>query len=312
MVLGPYFDAGCFLLGRRHNQKPLIKKGKGARRSPSRTPRSVPSLATYLPFLWAPAFQGLKSRPLKVDGKMDATNDAPKRNRSLAVHILLWTTVLAVLLGAAGATVALLGVGKWLVREDPLQPTTAIAVLSGNTPDRALEAAQLYYDGYAKEIWLTHPGLRVDSLAELGIRYPAEDDVNTRVLRRVGIPAKAIHVLETPIVNTDQELEVISATLQSRGGQKVIIVTNKAHTRRVHVLWDKYFAGRGQIIVHAVSDDPFQPGHWWKYSGSLTQVVHEVLGIMNCWAGLPVEATPLKNSAVMANGENVPEHSAAD
>jgi len=154
--------------------------------------------------------------------------------------------------------------------------------------------------------------LHADSLAELGIHYPAEDDVNARVLRRVGIPAKAIHVLETPIVNTDQELDVISAALQSRGGQKVIIVTNKAHTRRVHLLWDKFYASRGQLIVHAVSDDPFQPSRWWKYSGSLVQVVHEVLGIMNAWAGLPVEATPLKNSAVMANGENVPEHSAAD
>ena len=243
---------------------------------------------------------------------MGPTNDAPQKRRSLALRVLLWTVALTVLLGIASSVVVLLGVGKWLVKEDPLQQTTAIAVLSGNTPDRALEAAQLYYDGYAKEIWLTHPGLHADSLAELGIHYPAEDDVNARVLRRVGIPAKAIHVLETPIVNTDQELDVISAALQSRGGQKVIIVTNKAHTRRVHLLWDKFYASRGQLIVHAVSDDPFQPSRWWKYSGSLVQVVHEVLGIMNAWAGLPVEATPLKNSAVMANGENVPEHSAAD
>ena len=252
----------------------------------------------------------MKDRPLKVDGTMGSTNDAPKK-RSRALLILSWTAI-TVLLGITASTVALLGVGEWLVKEDPLQPTTAIAVLSGYTPDRALEAAQLYYDGYAKEIWLTHPGMHVDALAELGIHYPAEDDVNSRVLRRVGIPAKAIHVLETPVVNTDQELDVISAALQSRGGQKVIIVTNKAHTRRVHLLWDKYYGSRGQIIVHAVSDDPFQPGRWWRYSGSLTEVVHEVLGIMNAWAGLPVQATPLRNSSVMATDQSAPEPSAAD
>jgi hypothetical protein len=61
---------------------------------------------------------------------------------------------------------------------------------------------------------------RVDALADLGIHYPSQDDVNTRVLRRVGVPAKAIRVLDAPMVNTDQELDVIGATLQNRGGQK--------------------------------------------------------------------------------------------
>jgi uncharacterized SAM-binding protein YcdF (DUF218 family) len=242
---------------------------------------------------------------------MGSTNSVPRKNRAL--RAFFWTLGITFLLGITAGTVCVFGIGKWLVREDPLQPATAIVILSGNTPDRALEAAQLYNDGYAKEIWLTHPGLRVDALKELGIHCPSEDDVNARVLRRVGVPAKAIRVLDTPIVNTDQELAVISAALQNRGGQKIIIVTNKSHTRRVHLLWEKYYSSRGQLVVHAVSADPFQPEHWWKYFGSITQVVREVLGIMNAWAGLPVQAVPLKSGpVVVANGEGVSEHSAAD
>ncbi|MGB2637251.1 MAG: hypothetical protein WAM58_25200 [Candidatus Acidiferrum sp.] len=72
----------------------------------------------------------------------------------------------------------------------------AIAVLSGNTPLRALEAARLYHDGYAKEIWLNHPGATVDALKVLGIEYPSEDDVNTRVLRGHGVPAKVKRIGE--------------------------------------------------------------------------------------------------------------------
>jgi hypothetical protein len=78
-----------------------------------------------------------------------------------------------------------------------------------------LEAAWLYRDGYAKEIWLTHPGVPADSLKELGIQYPSEDDLNVRVLRREGVPTKAIHVLDTSIVNTADELDVLSTALQS-------------------------------------------------------------------------------------------------
>ena len=206
------------------------------------------------------------------------------------------------ILATTACLVGLLGVGKWLVREDPLQSATAIAVLSGNIPTRALEAAQLYRQGYAKEIWLTHPGLHTDALKVLGISYPSEDDFNFRVLRRQGVPAKAIRVLDTPIVNTAEELDVISAALKSKGGTKVILVTNRAHTRRVHILWTKYFGSRGDAIVHAVSDDEFEAAHWWKNSGDMTQVTHEVLGILDAWAGMPVQPAPHPSNVVVADG----------
>lgn len=267
-----------------------------------------------LPFSHQP-IRKWSAPPLK-DGTMGPSNGVLTNSKSLLWRVFLRAVAVTVLLTATTGVVCLLRVGKWLVKEDRLEPTTAIVVLSGNTPARALEAAQLYYDGYAKEIWLTHPGLRVDELKELGIRYPAEDDVNVRVLRRVGVPAKAIRVLDTPIVNTDEELDVISAALQNRGGrQKVIIVTNKTHTRRVRLLWDRYYSSRGgQLIVHAVSDDPFEPERWWQYSASINQVMHEVMGIVNAWSGMPVQAFPLKPSPVVASGQPQapPEHPAAD
>ena len=45
------------------------------------------------------------------------------------------------------------------------------------------------------------------------------------------------------MVNTTEELDVISAALRAAGGPRVIVVTNKAHTRRVYILlemllWD--------------------------------------------------------------------------
>jgi uncharacterized SAM-binding protein YcdF (DUF218 family) len=231
---------------------------------------------------------------------MGSTHTKSKKNTEPPLRVFSWILGGLTLLGVTAGLVILLGVGKWLVREDRLQQATAIAVLSGNTPARALEAARLYHDGYAKEIWLTHPGVNVDALKVLGIDYPAEDDVNARVLRGQGVPAKAIHVLETSIVNTSDELDTISATLKAKGGQKVIVVTNKAHTRRVHILWNKYFGSRGEVITHAVSDDEFEPAHWWRTSGSMTQVTHEVLGIMNAWAGMPVQPIPHPAAAVVA------------
>jgi uncharacterized SAM-binding protein YcdF (DUF218 family) len=223
---------------------------------------------------------------------MDSTDGTFKKSKAQFFRILLGILASLVLIATTAGFALFLGVGKWLVREDSLQSATAIAVLSGNIPTRALEAAALYREGYAKEIWLTHPDVHADALKSLGINYPSEDDFNTRVLRRAGVPAKAIRVLYTPIANTDEELDVISSALIARGGDKVIIVTNKAHTRRVHILWTRYFGPRGQAIVHGLPDDEFVADRWWRDPGSMTQVTHEVLGIMNAWAGLPVQRTP--------------------
>jgi len=181
-----------------------------------------------------------------------------------------------------------LGVGRWLVVEDPPVKARAIAVLSGSMPLRAMEAAKLYRQGYAPEIWLTHSSEPGETLGEMGISFTGEDYYNTRILIHEGVPAEAIHVLEIPIVNTVDEIKVIGSALAREKDRTVIIVTTKAHTRRVRLLWRKLAAGKGVVIVRAASGDSFDPRHWWRTTSDVLDVVREVLGILNVWAGLPL------------------------
>ena len=206
-------------------------------------------------------------------------------------------TLLAVSAGFA----FMLGVGHWLVKEDSLQKANAIAVLSGSFPDRALEAASLYRHGYASEIWLTHPGPQSDTLTQMGIHYPSEADFNYQVLRRRGVPAKAIHILDSQIINTSDELEVIGSALQQKNNASVIVVTNKAHTRRVHELWNRFDSARGKIIVHGIADDDFDPSAWWTRTADTHQVLHELLGMINVWAGLPMQSALHPRETVAQN-----------
>jgi len=198
-----------------------------------------------------------------------------------------------VLLGLAGAVLvaallAALFVGRWLVVEDPLQKAQAIAVLTGGMPVRALEAAQLYRAGYAPRILLTHPAEPGASMAALGIAYPGEDAYNAEILVRQGVPKEAIQVLDPPIRDTADEIAAISRFLPAESAPTVIIVTSKAHTRRVRLLWRRLPQTRMRALVHAASDDPFNPRRWWASTGDALDVVREVLGILNVWAGLPL------------------------
>jgi len=189
------------------------------------------------------------------------------------------------------AVLLILNVGRWLVTEDPLAKAQAIVVLSGRLPMRAIAAAQLYRDGFAPEIWLTHPAEPTASLAALGIPADGEDVYNTRVLLHEGVPPQAIRVLPSSIVNTADELAEVAAALPADKSGTVIIVTTKAHTRRVRALWKHITNGRGRAVVRAAPNDPFDPAHWWRTSGDALDVVRECLGILNAWSGLPLRGS---------------------
>jgi uncharacterized SAM-binding protein YcdF (DUF218 family) len=155
-------------------------------------------------------------------------------------------------------------------------------------PLRAIEAARLFREGYAPEIWLTHSAQPGETLRAMDIAYVGEDFYNGRILIHEGVPADAIHVLERPIENTADEMSAISAALAREKNQTVIIVTTKAHTRRVHFLWRRLSGGRGRAIVRAATEDPFDPDQWWRNTTDALDVVREVLGLLNAWVGLPL------------------------
>ena len=188
---------------------------------------------------------------------------------------------------AVVALIILLGVGRWLVVEDPLEKAQAIVVLSGRMPMRAQEAARLYNGGWAPQVWLTRSVEPAASLQEMHIAYIGEDFFNSRVLMHEGVPSNAILILEPAINNTIDELRVITAELERSKAKTVTIVTTKAHTRRVHTLWRELSTGR-RVIVRAAPNDPFAPDHWWRTTRDALDVVREVLGLLNAWAGLPL------------------------
>lgn len=179
--------------------------------------------------------------------------------------------------------------GRWLVVEDPLGKAQAIAVLSGGMPFRAEEAAALYKEGYAPQVWLTHSTKVAAELKAIGVEYAGEDTYDAEILEHLGVPAEAIRVLDPPIENTADEMRTISGQLEREHGATVIIVTSKAHTRRTRLLWRR-LGGRGtRAIVRAAREDPFNPRRWWSSTTDVLEVVREVLGVLNAWAGLPLQ-----------------------
>lgn len=204
-------------------------------------------------------------------------------------RLLILLAVLALLAGVGFWTFR--NVGRWLVVQDTLQPARAIVVLSGRLPFRSMEAAQIYRQGLAPEVWLfmEEPSAAYEALLKLGVHQTAEHEYDEQVLERLGVPKTAIRVLEPPATNTRSEFELLRDELHRQGGDRIILVTSPVHTRRSRKIWRLVVGDHPQAILRYAPSEPSDPDHWWRTTQDVEAVVHEIMGLINAYLGFVAE-----------------------
>jgi uncharacterized SAM-binding protein YcdF (DUF218 family) len=204
-----------------------------------------------------------------------------------------WIIGLSILLAllVVGAWI-FLHLGTWLVVQDALTPADVIVVLSGRMPYRAMEAARLYGQKAAPQVWVTRPVGPGQELATMNIPFVGEDFYSQRVLMAMNVPVLAIRILPDPAANTAQEIEEIGRMARQSDFHTVVIVTSAPHTRRVHAIWKRLIGDSPKLIVRHPIDDSFNGPRWWRNTGDALDVVREWLGLANAWAGFPAQPKP--------------------
>jgi uncharacterized SAM-binding protein YcdF (DUF218 family) len=201
--------------------------------------------------------------------------------------------ILLVVLGVVAALVLLClsRLGYWLVVADPLEPARAIVVLSGRVPFRAREAASIYRQKWAPEVWLTKEVRTAEDVAleKLGVHVVPGDAYNREVLKRLGVPASSIRTLEDGVWNTVDETRLVARELRANGAARVILVTSKTHSRRVRATWSEIVGASPRAVVRYASEEPYDPERWWRNTRDALEVSREAFGLLNVWTGFPVQ-----------------------
>jgi hypothetical protein len=164
--------------------------------------------------------------------------------------------------------------GHWLDVGERSRPSDYCLVLSGDVQSRPFVAAALFDKGYVRrEVWLTHPESGQPMFGE-----PSPEAAEVAILKKLGVPASRIAVLDGDCESTYDEAVALAKKLAGDHSSTVTIVTSNFHTRRSRYIFEKTLAANGNSL-HFVSvpTDYFTADNWWTTEEGVASYSKEFL-----------------------------------
>jgi uncharacterized SAM-binding protein YcdF (DUF218 family) len=172
----------------------------------------------------------------------------------------------------------LLMLGNFLIREDDLQNADVIYVLGGNSKDRGEGAANLFHQKYSDTI-VCIGGNNHHELEYLNI-FMTESEVTARVIEGNNVPKENIRLIKESTSTQEEFLEIVK-DINAHNYKRIIIVTDKFHTRRVQRIFRKELEKLGcELFVVGVSNHRFDEQFWWDYELGSIYVNNEYMKLL--------------------------------
>jgi uncharacterized SAM-binding protein YcdF (DUF218 family) len=187
--------------------------------------------------------------------------------------IVRWLA-LSALLGCATLIVCFLGAGNFLVAPSrPPVNADLIFALGGDYGGRVNGALDLYRRGFAPRVLIGAEGVHSKTRVPY-LRWQA------RYLVDEGVPEQALLFDRGSKSSWDEAIYALEL-MRSMKLDRVLVVSEPPHMRRLSWIWDKVFAGSGKeyALVAAEMDD-WDPEFWWRTSSSLQFVFGEYIKLV--------------------------------
>ena len=212
----------------------------------------------------------------------------PRRRRAAG-----WIALAAVLIGLVLLLLFHVSILSWaghlVYYEDlPGEPVDLVIVLSGNIPDRALEAADLMMEGGARQALLTRGSRSATyvELEKLGIHYPENYEINREVLLARGVEEGRLRILPEAVSSTWEEAAAFRESLAEHPVQSVVISTCRFHSYRAWLNFTRALEGTGVRVYVAPSRYcDFHPDSWWMDRDQTKELYMELASLTAFFLG---------------------------
>ena len=171
--------------------------------------------------------------------------------------------------------------GEQLIANDSPKKSDAIVVFSGDGEvsyqnlsyqNRALDAVELYNEGYADKIFLSSG--REQTIADV--------EMIKLYLVSKGVPDLSIHILEKYPNSTYQNVIMVKESLEKNNIKSILFTTSPYHSRRAVLTWEKNAPNIEVVSFNVVN--PLYKGVQWNISlDKIRIIVYEYAAIVHNW-----------------------------
>jgi len=175
-------------------------------------------------------------------------------------------------LGVAMLVLCFLGAGDFLAApaQAPVKADLLIA-LGGDNGARADRVLELYRKGYGQKILITGPDGGFSKTRAHNRTWRA------RYLIDEGVPEKAL-LFDADATNSWEEVNNALRLMRSMKLDRVLVVSDPPHLRRLSWVWGRVFEGSGKEFRLVASDmEGWDAAHWWRTSTNAQFVFGEYI-----------------------------------
>ena len=151
----------------------------------------------------------------------------------------------------------------------------AVLILGGSADTRAKKSIELYKNGFADEILITHPHPPIKEYENIVI----SDFANLKqILEFENTSYKIVEDPNGGAKSTFDEARDLIHYLKQHPMERVIIVTDNFHTRRAKYAFDKIFKKTNCKTIIEIAGAPnqiYNESNWWKTERGLNAYVSE-------------------------------------
>jgi uncharacterized SAM-binding protein YcdF (DUF218 family) len=172
-------------------------------------------------------------------------------------------------------------VGEQLIVSDSPKKSDAIVVFSGDGEvsyqnlsyqNRALDAIELYKEGYADKIFLSSG--REQTIADV--------EMIKLYLVSKGVPDFSVHILEKYPNSTYQNVIMVKESLEKNNIKSILFTTSPYHSRRAVLTWRKN-APNIEVISFNPVNSLYRGVQWSMDLDKIRIIVYEYAAIVHNW-----------------------------
>jgi uncharacterized SAM-binding protein YcdF (DUF218 family) len=182
------------------------------------------------------------------------------RNMNSLRRCLLGVLAVAIVaLTVLGMTFAF--AASWLLQSDVPKTADAIVVLAGDAR-RARYAGDLFLQGFSPLVLVSRPDrtARERMLDAMVVTFPRAEDIDSRVLQKLGVPAASIAYFGEASLSTFDEARALRSRFEG-ARPRLLVVTSPYHVRRARMILSAAMP-HAELVVVATPYEPF-PQRWW-------------------------------------------------